>query len=236
MDNDRIIIILLVIIAVMIASMLIVFNPFSARTEATVSITSNAELHDGDAFSIALADVNGNPISNQTVNVKFGDLAPQSVTTDSAGNGMLVVNGLAPGQYQVSVEYGGNSNYSSASASQSVTLSEAMTTSVEQSQSSQSPQTITLELKNYDEYVSASSGEYRAEAMKWQGSTVGGFGVWLYKNGQQMPIDSYSSRAYFYMNGEWKWSQWDNGESGSNSYHKYPVSTGVQIDRVEVRF
>lgn len=72
--------------------------------------------------------------------------------------------------------------------------------------------------------------------MKWQGSTVGGFGVWLYKNGQQVSKESYSSRAYFYMDGEWKWSEWDIRGSGSNSYHKYPVSTGVLIEKVEVRF
>lgn len=101
-------------------------------------------------------------------------------------------------------------------------------------ESSSSPDSIKMELPEFDTKVTKTVGEYRLEAEKWRGSSVGGFGVWLYKNGQLVDKDSYLSRAYFYMDGEWKWSEWGNGE-GAN-YHKYPVSNGVEIKEVEVKF
>ena len=44
------------------------------------------------------------------------------------------------------------------------------------------------------------------------------------------------TRAYFYMDGEWKWSEWGNGEDGYEGYHRYPVSNGVEIQEIEVKF
>ena len=101
-------------------------------------------------------------------------------------------------------------------------------------ESSSAPDTITVELPEFDKTYSATAGEYTVKASKWMGSSVGGFDVYLYKNGQQVNKDSYMSRAYFYMDGEWKWSDWGNGQ-GTN-YHKYPVSNGVEIKEIEVKF
>lgn len=104
------------------------------------------------------------------------------------------------------------------------------------SESSSSPDTITVELPGFDSTYTGTSGEYRAEASKWMGGSVGGFEVHLYKNGQAVNKDSYMTRAYFYMDGEWKWSEWGNGEDGYEGYHRYPVSSGVEIQKVEVKF
>lgn len=104
----------------------------------------------------------------------------------------------------------------------------------ETTSNSEVPDSITLELSEFDTKVSKTVGEYTVEAEKWRGETVGGFGVWLYKNGQLVDKDSYLSRAYFCMDGEWKWSEWGNGE-GAN-YHKYPVSNDVEIQEIEVKF
>ena len=96
------------------------------------------------------------------------------------------------------------------------------------------PDTITVELPEFDTKFSKTVGEYTVETEKWRGGSIGGFGVWLYKNGEWVNKDSYLSRAYFYMDGEWKWSEWGNGE-GAN-YHKYPVSNDVEIQKIEVKF
>ena len=98
------------------------------------------------------------------------------------------------------------------------------------------PDTITVELPEFDKTYIGTAGEYKVEASKWMGGSVGGFEVHLYKNDQQVYRDSYLSRAYFYMDGEWKWSDWGNGESGYEAYHRYPVSNGVEIQKVEVKF
>lgn len=98
------------------------------------------------------------------------------------------------------------------------------------------PDTITVELPEYDKTYTETVGEYTVEAEKWMGGSVGGFEVHLYKNGESVYKDSYMSRAYFYMDGEWKWSEWGNGEDGYDGYHRYQVSQGVEIQEVEVKF
>lgn len=98
------------------------------------------------------------------------------------------------------------------------------------------PDTITVELPEFDKTYTGTAGEYKVEASKWMGGSVGGFEVHLYKNNEPVYKDSYMTRAYFYMDGEWKWSDWGNGEDGYDGYHRYPVSRGVEIQKVEVKF
>lgn len=98
------------------------------------------------------------------------------------------------------------------------------------------PDTIMVELPEFDRTYTGTAGEYRVEASKWMGGSVGGFEVHLYKNGNAVNKDSYMTRAYYYMGGEWKWSDWGNGEDGYEGYHRYPVSSGVEIQKVEVKF
>ena len=102
--------------------------------------------------------------------------------------------------------------------------------------SDDSPDPIAVELPEFDTKVTKTVGEYTVEAEKWMGGSVGGFEVHLYKNGEPVNKDSYLTRAYFYMDGEWKWSEWGNGEDGYEGYHRYPVSNGVEIQEVEVKF
>ena len=98
------------------------------------------------------------------------------------------------------------------------------------------PDSIMVELPQFDTKYTKTAGEYTVEAEKWMGGSVGGFEVHLYKNGNPVNKDSYLSRAYFYMDGEWKWSEWGNGEDGYEGYHRYPVSNGVEIQEIEVKF
>ena len=110
------------------------------------------------------------------------------------------------------------------------------TTVGETADNSVTPDTIKVELPEFDTKYTKTVGEYSVEAEKWMGGSVGGFEVHLYKNGNPVDKDSYLTRAYFYMNGEWKWSEWGNGEDGYEGYHRYPVSSGVEIQEVEVKF
>ena len=110
------------------------------------------------------------------------------------------------------------------------------TNSTDESTKPVTPDTIKVELPAYDKKYAETAGEYTVEAQKWMGGSVGGFEVHLYKNGEPVNKDSYMTRAYFYMDGEWKWSEWGNGESGYDGYHRYPVSRGVEIKEVEVKF
>ena len=105
----------------------------------------------------------------------------------------------------------------------------------ETTSNSVTPDTINVELPAFDTVYTKTVGEYSVEAQKWMGGS-GGFEVHLYKNGAPVDKDSYLTRAYFYMDGEWKWSDWGNGEDGYEGYHRYPVSQGVEIQEIEVKF
>ena len=233
MDNRKLIIILLIIIIILLVSILtLITNPFKA--ESVLNITSNDELHDGDSLTIVLTDKNSNPLANQTVTVIITDASGKqdnrTIETDSMGNGFIQLKGFTQGSYTVEVSYDGNNDYSASSASQNLTITED---TVQDGSSGQHK--VVLELSNFDEYVKKDVGEYTVEAYKWTGPSLGGLGVWVYKNGKLIDRYSYSSRAYFWKDGEWKWSEWDSGDVDS-VYHKYHVSPNVKIQKVEVMF
>ena len=119
---------------------------------------------------------------------------------------------------------------------QNETIETTDNNSTNQTTVEQAPDSITVELPQFDTRCTKTAGEYTVEAEKWMGGSVGGFEVHLYKNGNPVNKDSYLSRAYFYMDGEWKWSEWGNGEDGYEGYHRYPVSNGVEIQEIEVKF
>lgn len=128
MNHNNIIITLTIILVVLIVVGIFVFSPFMSKTGTVVAITSSNELNWANEFSILLSDINGNPIANQTINITFdngnGVLSERTLTTDSAGIGVLVLNELSSGQYTVNVYYGGNNNYLANSTSQKLTIAE----------------------------------------------------------------------------------------------------------------
>lgn len=237
MENEKIIIILLVVILALLLSAFMLFGPFSGK-DVEMSVITSDTLYDGDNFGISLKSSEGTPVANAVVNVTIidekGEKNTKTITTDKNGEGFLQLNGLTPGKYNIELAYSGGNGYKAGTASHVMEMA-ASTTSVsgDSSQASQA-KTVTLNLNNYDERVSQNIGEYKIEAMKWKGTGVGGLGVWVYKNGQLIDKSFYSSRGYICMNGQWKWTQWDNGEEGA-TYHKYPVSNDVEIQKVEVQ-
>ena len=128
MNYNNIIITLTIILVIIVVIGIFVFNPFISKTNSNISITSNNELTDGNEFRISLTDVNGNPLSNQTVNITFiganGVTSQKKVTTDETGNGVIVLSGLIGGQYTVNASYDGNNHYSASSTSQQLTIKE----------------------------------------------------------------------------------------------------------------
>lgn len=236
MDTRKIIIILLVVIIILLVGLFaLVFN--ESKTGTVITVTSNSELCKGDNFSVLLTDSNSNPLVNQTVTVVIidsnGTQNKQTVTTDGSGNGALKLDNVSTGDYTVEVYYEGDFSYSSSSVNQTVKITDS--TVQVPSGSNSGGHKVTLVLTSNDQYFSKTVGEYKIEAMKWMNPSLGGLGVWVYKNGELIDRYSYTSRAYFNMNGEWKWSQWKSGEVDS-VYHKYNVGPGVQIERVEVSF
>ncbi|WP_296859093.1 hypothetical protein [uncultured Methanobrevibacter sp.] len=232
MENNNVVMFLLVIIVVLAAVFgIMFFQSLNSKEPSKVKIISNKTQYEGGKLSIQLTDLNKTPISKEKVNISITNkkdkvVVNKTVETNHEGKAKLDLD-LKKGEYTVNVTYNGNERYMEDNTTQILKLGETVS-------NSDSSDTISLELSKFDTKVTKTVGEYKVEAEKWQGGSVGGFGVWLYKNGQLVDKDSYLSRAYFYMDGEWKWSDWGNGQGAD--YHKYPVSNGVEIKEIEVKF
>ena len=169
MDSNKIIMILVVILVILLVEGFFILNPSTAKTDSKVVVTSNSTLHDGEAFSIRLTDVNNTPIANQTVNITIIDAKGgenhQVVTTDNNGNGILTLNGLTIGNYTVKVNYGGNENYTSCNTTVTLNMEEKVTSTQSDSNHASASSSSSGSEKSYgsyinDEWVPMSESEY----------------------------------------------------------------------------
>ena len=94
---------------------------------------------------------------------------------------------------------------------------------------------VTLYSK-YNRYVTKKVGKYKIQVYKWKGYRLGGLRIYVMKNGKYVKRNAFITRAYFKMNGKWRWSRWSHASSGYPFYHHYNVSTGVKITKVQVKF
>lgn len=94
---------------------------------------------------------------------------------------------------------------------------------------------VTLKSK-YNKYVTKKVGKYKIQVYKWKGYMLGGLNIYLTKYGKYVKSSAFLTRAYFKMNGKWRWSRWSHASSGYTTYHHYAVSNGVKITKVQVKF
>ena len=134
MDHDKIIIILSIIIIAILAAGIVVLNPFAAKVDTAISVTSSQELTEGDSFSISLTDINSRPLSGALIQINITDLngstTQKTLTTDASGNGVIALGDLASGQYMINVAYAGNSSLKSSFASQNININPKVVQSV----------------------------------------------------------------------------------------------------------
>ena len=128
MDNDKLIIIaLIVIIAILCAGMFAMMMPNFNKENADLKITSASDLKEGDSLKIKLTDANGAAISNQNVNITITDENQStdyhSVVTDANGVGNLKLE-KGPGKYDVTVSYSGNDKYNGCNDTKKITIKE----------------------------------------------------------------------------------------------------------------
>ena len=129
MESKNIIIILVVIIVILAAAIGIMFlNPTSAKEPTKIKITSYKEQYEGGELSIKLTDLNKTPISKQIVNMTITNskgkvVVDDVVKTNSKGKAKLDLD-LKKGKYNVTVNYGGNENYTGNNTTQKLTINE----------------------------------------------------------------------------------------------------------------
>ena len=129
MENRNIIIILLVIIVILAAAIgFTMMNPMHAKEPTQINITSDNEQDEGGNLSIQLTDLNKTPLSKEIVNITITDgkgkvVVDDVVKTNSKGEASLDLK-LEKGEYNVTVSYGGNENYTGNDSTQKLTIKE----------------------------------------------------------------------------------------------------------------
>lgn len=123
MDKNKIIVIALIaIIAVLIIGLAVVMPGFG-KDKSNITIKSNDTISQGDSIKIELADVNGTPIENETVNVtikaKNGTVEKKAVVTNDDGVAKVKMDD-EPGNYTVNCTFDGNENYTEDTTTQQV--------------------------------------------------------------------------------------------------------------------
>ena len=137
MDNQKTIIALLcVIIAILIVGV-VIFSPLMAKEDSNLAI-SDKKLNVGDSLVVKLTDANGNPISNETINIKLidkdGITIDEDIITNSKGNAKFKME--EKGKYSVECSFDGNGQFASSSTAGSITVKKATTKVVNEEKTS----------------------------------------------------------------------------------------------------
>lgn len=129
MENKNIIIMLVTIIVILVAAIgVMLFNPIDAKEPTKIKITSDKEQYEGEKLTINLTDLNKTPISKENVkitvtNKKGKVVVNKTVKTNSKGEAKCDLN-LKKGKYKVNVIYNGNENYAGNNTTQELTIIE----------------------------------------------------------------------------------------------------------------
>ena len=127
MDNNKILIIGLVVIIGILLVGIFAIVPNLLKEDTILNFNSASTLKEGDTLAVVLVDDNGNPIAGEKVNITVtdsnGSSDYHSVLTDASGNGKLKLD-KGPGDYQITISYGGNNKYKESSASKKIKIEE----------------------------------------------------------------------------------------------------------------
>lgn len=137
MDNQKIIIALLCIIAAILVVGIAMVTTLG-KESSKIGFDGDT-LSAGDSLHVKLTDAKGNPIGNETVKIKLKDkddgiTIDEDIATDSDGNAYFRID--EKGHYNAELSFAGNARFSSSSASGSVNVSEAATKLVDEKQTS----------------------------------------------------------------------------------------------------
>ena len=143
MDTNKIIIgMLIVVIIALLIGIFSMMPNLEGKQETNLTFKCKSTVTEGDSIKVQLTDANGSAIANQTVNVtvedkdKFSDY--HSVVTNDKGVGKVKLD-KNPGNYEITISYGGNDRYNGCNATKKITIEEeAVEAVVSQSDNSDS--------------------------------------------------------------------------------------------------
>lgn len=114
-SDVRIISLVIIIIAVLLA-IFAVSSLFGIK-ESQIEIISNDTVHNGDSINIKLSDIDGNPLSNESVKIVLmdnkGKRQSYAITTDSKGIADTAIANKDPGRLTINATFEGNEKFNS---------------------------------------------------------------------------------------------------------------------------
>ena len=113
--NEKNLVKILAAAAIILGIVFISVICIDTHESTSLSVKSPDTLKDGDAYSVELCDSKGNPIANQNISISFGSNS-FNLTTDENGIAVLKISNVPAGEYDVKIQYDGNSHYKNTSA------------------------------------------------------------------------------------------------------------------------
>ena len=114
--TDMWIISLIILIIAVILTIFAVSSLFGIK-ESQIDIISNDAVHNGDSINIKLSDIDGHPLSNESVKIVMmdnkGKRQSYSITTDSNGIADTTVANKDSGRLTINVTFEGNEKFNS---------------------------------------------------------------------------------------------------------------------------
>lgn len=128
MNDKKIIIILIAIIAVLAVAIGAMLLQQNTQEPTIIKITSEKSQYEGGKLSIKLTDFNKTGLNDEIVNITITNskgkvVVDDVVKTNSKGNAKLDLD-LKKGKYSINVTYGGNENYTGNNTTQKLTIKE----------------------------------------------------------------------------------------------------------------
>lgn len=140
MDKNKIIILALIVIIIALVVSIVATMPNMSKQDTNLTF-KNTTIIEGDSIKILLADTNGTPLENQSVNVTItnedNSKDYHSAITNSDGIASLKIDKKA-GTYDVTLNYGGNDRYNGCNGTEKLKIDEVVEAEISSSSSSSS--------------------------------------------------------------------------------------------------
>ncbi len=196
--NNMVIIALIVVILALLVGMFAMAN--HAKEDTKIAITGNSTLHEGDSIDVKLTDLNGTPLSNQTINITITDKNNTgyyySVVTNEKGVGKLKLD-KSEGNYTVNCTFGGNENFTGNTTTKEIRIEKEVDETQSSSSSSSSNSASASSSgsssgsSSSDEYVYSAQGDkYIKKSGQWD-SDGRGNSVYSYQGSDGVIYERY---------------------------------------------
>ncbi len=171
MNFKNILLVIAIIIVVIGAFTFLMSHQASHKIDSKISVTSAANLTEGDNISFQLTDVNGTPIANQTLNATVfessGKTFPLVLRTDANGKASFQTNSTMAGQCILKIKFAGNDKFDGCNATQNLIINKKVVKVVTNS-SSILPKNSTYQ--NRSVYTTTDTNSYSGSSGRSSGS------------------------------------------------------------------